>query len=86
MEQIYAWLRASVPAETGVGLMLRCGGAPAEWAGRTAALKYFTGQQIFAHGSLADFWGCTTGGQTDPQIRVGAGNQSAFWKVFGSTA
>ncbi len=35
VEQIYAWLQATVPAKSGVGLMLRCCGAPAEWAGRT---------------------------------------------------
>lgn len=36
-----------------------------DWADHTAALKYFTGQLIFAHGSLAEFWGCITGGPVD---------------------
>ncbi len=43
VEQIYAYLRARLP---GVGLMLRCCGAPADWAGRTdmfqAALAEFS--------------------------------------------
>ncbi|NJN99588.1 MAG: FAD-dependent oxidoreductase [Anaerolineales bacterium] len=32
VEQVYAYLQAKLP---GVGLMLRCCGAPADWAGRT---------------------------------------------------
>ena len=30
------------------------------WEDHTAALRYFAGQLILAHGSLAEFWGCTT--------------------------
>lgn len=35
------------------------------WEDQSAALKYFTGQLIFSHGSLAEFWDCTTGSQAD---------------------
>jgi len=35
------------------------------WADHTAALAYFTGQLIFVHGSLANFWNCTTAGHAD---------------------
>lgn len=48
-----------------IDLLTAAGFTLLEWADHTAALKYFTGQLIFAHGSLADFWGCTTGGQVD---------------------
>jgi len=34
VEQIYAYLQHQLPAGTQVGLMLRCCGAPADWAGR----------------------------------------------------
>lgn len=35
VERIYAWLQNSLPEGTRAGLMLRCCGAPADWAGRT---------------------------------------------------
>jgi NADPH-dependent glutamate synthase beta subunit-like oxidoreductase len=35
VEQIYAYLRDTLTDGAGVGLMLRCCGAPANWAGRT---------------------------------------------------
>lgn len=36
-----------------------------DWQDHTAALTYFAGQLILAHGSLAAFWGCVAAGQVE---------------------
>jgi len=50
VEQVYAYLRAKLPAGSRGGLMLRCCGAPADWAGRTDLFQ----------AAMAEFVSCYT--------------------------